>query len=494
MKKKNKIFISNATYNEIKYAKGKGEWFELSSPEIVKNYSTGEYIHKKSNVFSSLVLGIAGLIGDTVIIGYFQLSEKFQIYMLFKEEEFEGYKGFITLPDYNKKIISMPVISSAIADKIGTNFILNTVSNTYLSHELNKEVGKNKNLVNIIDNKLKFHEIYGYPYSLADHSSFLIKEVIENVKQVISDKITMNKKKLYKLISPFSFGLEIETSSGAIPDRYVWETGFIPLRDGSIGAHEYVSVPFFNEIGFKAMEDIGNVTIRNCNINKFCSFHVHLGNFSLTKKETIAFYKLCFRIQQELFDFVPPYKRDETYFAAKTQGNGQAKDHCKPLRGLHLTPNMSEDEKYNKIVNFVTPPGYNNGAQKWNKKSRYFWVNLLPFMTNGKTIEFRLHEPTLNYQKMILWLLICAAIIKYSKKNVNSILKEDTKIMLTDIFSVYEDTEYGKKISSFLIDYINYRTENFMNLFAIGGYADESFLSGDKEFKYEEKKFRELFI
>jgi hypothetical protein len=492
--KNNQIFISNSSYNVIQFSKGKGKWYKVDDPAIIFNITTGEYLHAKSNAASGLTLGIIDVKDGQPVNGYYIPNARFETKMFLKEGEIPESKGFISVEKYNSKVVCMPVLNTDVAMKIGTNVIFGQVYNDFISNTLLEENKSNSYLAKLLKKEISFINTHGYPYSLAEHSKQTINTLIESVRTSLSDKVSENQKKLYKLMSPLSFGVELETTGGFIPDRTIWETGFVPLKDGSIKGHEYVSIPYMNEIGIKALSEMANVALRNCSIDKFCSLHVHIGNFKFTKREISAFYTLCYRVQQEVFDFVPPYKRDETYFASKQQGNGKAKDHCKPLRGLNLSSTLSEDEKYEKIANFVIPPGHNDEANKWNKKSRYFWVNMLPFMTNGHTIEFRLHEPSLNYQKIVLWLMICAAMIKYAKQNTNNILKAESKIMFTDIFDTYKGTEYGDKVAGFLAEYVNFRTNNFMQLFSKGNYADDSFLKNDKKFKYEEKAFRQLFI
>ena len=495
MTKENHIFISNATYKTINYAKGKGEWVSITDPNIIYNSTTEKYQH--INTAHRLQKGIIKIneVGQPVI-GYFEENnKKYTISIFIGEDELTGIKGFITLETYPHKVVKIKVQNSKIAEKLGSPYYYGKEQNNFVSYKIldNVEEDYLHFLLQENNTSTNFLNKYGYCYSLNDHSSSTISSIINSVTEAVVPKLTNKHKQIYNLISPLSFGVELETSSGIIPERSVWETGFIPLKDGSISGYEFTSIPFVNEVGIKALQDLSNTAIRNCEINKFCSMHLHIGNFNFSKAETVAFYMLSYHLQQEMFDFVPPYKRDETYFASKN--DGVAKDHCKPLRGLGLYSGIEQsiDEQFQQVMNFVVPPNHNDGANKWNKKSRYFWVNMLPFMTDGQTIEFRLHEPTLNYEKILLWLLICSAMVKYTKKHTNFILSKN-KISLSDIFNVYKETDYGTEVANLLSGYVRHRTNLFMEIFSRGGYADASFLNKDTQFTYEEEKFRKLFI
>lgn len=47
------------------------------------------------------------------------------------------------------------------------------------------------------------------------------------------------------------------------------------------------------------------------------------------------------------------------------------------------------------------------------------------FKNHGKTIEFRIHTPTRNADKIYAWLLITSAILKYAEENIPEVLDRD---------------------------------------------------------------------
>ena len=71
--------------------------------------------------------------------------------------------------------------------------------------------------------------------------------------------------------------------------------------------------------------------------------------------------------------------------------------------------------------------------RKWQIHQRYFWANFinLCFYDVNKTMEFRLLRPTYNFHKILVWLYIFNAILKYAENN-NVSIKDS--IQLQDIF------------------------------------------------------------
>jgi hypothetical protein len=82
-------------------------------------------------------------------------------------------------------------------------------------------------------------------------------------------------------------------------------------------------------------------------------------------------------------------------------------------------------------------------------------------------VEFRLHEPTFNSEKVINWLFICAAFLKYAQKHTNDILNnvfprslEDNNVFprsLEDMLS----SIYSSELAAELIKYYKARREFF---------------------------------
>lgn len=328
-------------------------------------------------------------------------------------------------------------------------------------------------------------EQYGFPYSISEATPELISMYKKHTSNVV---ISDNDKKVAELINPFTYGVEIETSNGIVPFYTLLNTKFLFLRDGSLdGGYEFTSMPLKGESGLaniKAFTEKANEY--NCNINQNCSLHIHLGGVDLDKENIVSLYKTVYQCQQELFDFVPSYKRSSKYFAKKNE----FKDHCKPLKSLGLYYETDVETMYSSIYDFVTSKDNQEmmDSQKWNQFPRYHHLNLLNWFKNKSTIEFRLHEPTLNYQRIVSWLLIISAITKFSKKYSKEIIENKIKISLRDIMNDIYPAEYANYLNA----YIKSRTLQFNDSYIVGQDEDYHFLSYDRNV-FEKETFISLF-
>jgi len=278
-------------------------------------------------------------------------------------------------------------------------------------------------------------------------------------------------KRAGKLI-PYTYGFEIETINGTLPQHICNRHGLDICKDGStkrngIYPPEYVTCPMSGGKGLKNIElilkEISNVS----QIDKSCSLHLHLGGFEKTRLFLISLYRLSYKIQDELFTMFPLYRENEMLYAKKE------KNYCKKLP-LLLSSYRSGD--FNEYVNleyenmysflsgcseFTSKNNFKNkrhvwGNHKWNFKPRYHWINFVNLtIGNIPTIEFRLHTPTLNKDKAINWLLICNAILLFANNNIFNCIS-NKKITVKDVLDVYKNiynTNYSEIISENLYSY-----------------------------------------
>jgi len=109
------------------------------------------------------------------------------------------------------------------------------------------------------------------------------------------------------------------------------------------------------------------------------------------------------------------------------------------------------------------------------------------FFSDRKTIEFRMHHATLNHHKMIPWLFICNAIVRYAENNAQSILKSGDPIALTEIADFYGNlhkTKDAKFLSSYLKAYIASRKAYFEKDRQNGDYQSLTELAQDNKFTF----------
>ena len=333
--------------------------------------------------------------------------------------------------------------------------------------------------------------------------------------------ITSNDSYLSSFVREFTIGAEFETASGFVPERYCYKYGIMPLRDGSIGGYEYTTIPLFGEKGIATLRGICNVLTKRTTLNANCSFHLHLGGYEKTPESIVALYKLILMIQDDLVDMFPQYKSNGPAYL------GTEKNYCKKLPQLELLDSLifvDKDDTYdtrvingglNEIFKFLTAPergdhsidwdratpmgkGYNLNAHthpldpgnqaKWNIKARYYIISLIPFIFSSKqTVEFRLHTASNNKTKVMNWLFICAAILKFAKKHQKEILSH-TKFNLENVLNVYGEKmgQDGMAMSDYLIKYFKDRKSYFIQC-AKNGDPFGGDLENDATYKFESK-------
>ena len=410
---------------------------------------------------------------------------------------------------------------------------------------LNEEVAKkNSNFLSLIDGfyynleenftkeqKLKseeYHTLYSkrynygkIPYEGFDSGTYSISEsvAVENLnKEYETSDISINKNvgELFKFFNGLSFGYEEETMGGRLPENMLYKYGIVPLRDGSIGGHEYTSIPYRDEKGLQSFVNAFKEGYNKfCYVDQNCSLHYHIGNIfeNLSEREfklqLIAIYMLYYYIQSELWEIIPPYKRSNDYFKDKKD----FKDHCKPLKSLSLVYNKiyrdgginnEELDKYFNILfrfvndgipmntnnNLVTRRHYKYGQPKWHIDSRYYSINMFnALFSNSRTIEFRAMSPTTNINKALPWLLICVGIIRFAQKYTKEIIMHRTKFYLGDIVEEFRtnfgkgdiNESFGNDVANMLHEFISLRREYCMEMYLKKQlYGDE--FKADSEF------------
>ena len=248
---------------------------------------------------------------------------------------------------------------------------------------------------------------------------------------------------------PYTFGLEFETAGGYLPQHRLYELGLIPLRDGSITGIEFATVVLKGNTGLNLLkQQIENLS-KHTIFDKDCSLHVHLGNFTLNGNALLAVNNLF--VNSNIQRYLP-----ELTFYTNMYKTNTDKNYCERNNRF-----ASFEEMYFYLVgrnffgDFKQPhPKDLTGTRKWCIKSRYKAVNFINAVCyNGpKTIEYRFLRPSYNLSKIIGWLFIFAAFIKYAEQNskhVNILYKKQFAID-TILKSVY-----SPDLSNILCDFLD---------------------------------------
>jgi len=271
----------------------------------------------------------------------------------------------------------------------------------------------------------------------------------------------------------YSFGFEIETSSGYLPtylDRFLDYTavhdGSLRDEDGNTPGGEYVTGVLRGDKGLYQLKLLNNELSKRCMLNKLCGVHTHIGDVNFSKENVVLMYYIYSLLEKEVFAMLPLSRRNNEY--------------CRPLTKLKIDLSLIQknrnyyiDKYYNDIILLLAqvdtyntsiskkkdhPKGHKCGYD--HSAHRYCWVNFIPavFDTRGngvQTIEFRLHSATTSYIKCKYWLLICIGLVDIVENHKNEIYDNST-INLHQVIK----TVYPKNFLK-LLDYVQKRTNKF---------------------------------
>lgn len=347
-----------------------------------------------------------------------------------------------------------------------------------------------------------------YPYNSSDS----IKEFDKIYKKkYIKESFNKGISNYPQVLGKYTYGFEFETSKGFIPSRIYNKLGLMPLRDGSIEGIEYATIPLESKKGLQTIIDTCEELEKRTIFNKDCSLHIHIGGMPRKESYFISLAKVLCHVQDEMYDMFPFYTRGG--FGLKK------KDYTAPLPSTDLLSkidneiDLKDKEKINKnfqhvfeflsmghnfndydcdLKKVISHPSDPNGTSKWYVKSRYRWVNMIPLLFgNKKTIEFRIHTPTYDHNKVIYFSIICAAIVDFAERSKKEILNGSfNSYRLHEILYAYL-SQFGEKynqVYDYILRYIIERKKYTKNCI-----LQKDFFGNEDNFKckfniYESKK------
>lgn len=209
----------------------------------------------------------------------------------------------------------------------------------------------------------------------------------------------------------FTFGVEMEcfVNSGAIRTAaertgmtYEYEgynhrdghSYFKFTTDGSLGGLpdpiECVSPVLAGNDGKRMLKNAcKTLNMADAKVNSTCGLHVHIGAAKLTNKQYCNVFINYMYLEAVIDTFMAQSRRANNAFYAATL----------------------QDHKYC-LEQAVTIGNVQNGMNN----CRYHKVNPMSYKRH-KTIEFRQHSGTTNYEKIINWVNFCGKLVIWSKKN-----------------------------------------------------------------------------
>lgn len=267
------------------------------------------------------------------------------------------------------------------------------------------------------------------------------------VEHFFTGKQKVNNSIQFKYIDelPYTFGLEFETAGGFIPQHKLYELGLIPLRDGSITGIEFSTVVMQGNVGLNLLKQQLEILNEHTIFDKDCSLHIHLGNFKLDGEILLQINNLF--VKSCIHQYLPRYSFETHRYKTNTD-----KNYCEynttynSFQSMYF--NLTERKFYG---DFYQPhPKDLSGLRKWNIRARYKAVNFINALCyNGpKTVEYRMLRPTYNFEKILGWLFIYGAYIKYAEKYPTVYKKYPT------LPAIIREV-YSQELSNILIEFLN---------------------------------------
>ena len=209
----------------------------------------------------------------------------------------------------------------------------------------------------------------------------------------------------------FTFGVEIECLVAARVMRECAERNGMPFQyegynhtdnnryykfvsDSSIRGNnpiECVSPVLTGKAGMKSLETCCKaLNEANAQVNISTGLHVHIGAQNLSDEAYINVFKNYQKLERVI----------DTFMARSRRANNSR--WCRTLQGYDFTWCTTKSD----IL------GVMNGC-------RYFKVNACSY-SRHKTIEFRQHQGSTDFEKISNWVNFCAKLVAWSKRNVLS--------------------------------------------------------------------------
>lgn len=500
-----------------------GQWYRTTTGKIVYDWFIKEWI------FASEFNGSVGLVEDGSIGSYSNADKEVIVFV--KKDSFVKKTVFDPM---SKNIESVGIVEKRWNKLYAMN------ENVAMQHGFVESIldGCFYKMEDCDANDLQKMQTPNIPtgertnvYSLDDDKDF--RSYLEDCYDKNNINVPKGLALFAKKYLPFTYGVEIEVQNGFVPRRIRDSLGFRTCRDGSLGdGQEYVSIPMQGGKGLEAIKTMCRELSKRCVISNKCSVHIHFGDVRRDKLYVVSLWKLFTMIQEELKRYFPfsrtnSIREDGKIYAAllnpldlKTADLMKCKDEAtfkqrvnEEFQKIYTFLNHGHplgevyDERFVKdtreqIINgkiekqycyrvkkftYTTRlPRHAVQGRKWDRHERYLALNILNlFFSHSRTVEFRVHEATTNFDKIFNYLAINTAILKYAE-NFEKVLN-GTKISIKDILNDH----FPADIVANLLEYLQYRKSTFCasndNFKTNWKTIEEAWYQGDKSYKTTKK-------
>lgn len=209
-------------------------------------------------------------------------------------------------------------------------------------------------------------------------------------------------------------GVECEIEGYNHDTRTHWKI----VSDASVdGGFEVVSPVLKGRSGLDELEKVCNALVSaGARIRKCCGLHVHLGtdDFKTDIRVWKNLYKNYAALERTIDSFMPPSRRHNQY--------------CRSMRVCGWNAKIESAANLRMLENAVT-----GGSRYFKLNSQSYWRH--------KTVEFRQHSGSVEFEKVRNWILFCARFVEFSRRNtVETGRKTELKKFLdTDLVNYYNN-------------------------------------------------------
>jgi len=357
-----------------------------------------------------------------------------------------------------------------------------------------------------VDKRYKRSLPYNLNSSIMKDASYRFRKGETSIPSKASLKNNYEKV-IQDLCKDLTYGIEMETISGFIPEDICKDIGLVALRDGSVEGLEYASIPYKDDEIVDAAINISKALTENCSFDDSCSFHLHIGGIPRTESFIVAFTRMLPLFEKMSYAIMPKYKKENKGY--------KNKNYTKPFPFLAYNmaalSSSSINEQFNiikeilinvgigstrneKIENIKAHPSDPDGNRKWQVTSRYLNVNMIPIIFGNKqTIEFRMHDATYNPNNMLNWIVLCSAFVSFVKQYEDDILNKkgitSSVLHMFDRMIFNEDySESGEVIMSKFLDLLIFKNKVIINK------TNNSSTYSDLVYRFKNTLFRNYFI
>jgi hypothetical protein len=265
----------------------------------------------------------------------------------------------------------------------------------------------------------------------------------------------------------YTYGVEIETSHGMLPNKLAEKYGTSIVGDRSIGSGEYVTAPLQGDIGLEILEGLCGALSQHTYVDNRCGIHVHTKGESEFDGRHFATnaIKLGYQVEPELYASCPPSRAPQLKHCHSIM---RYKDINESNWKQYLSAYVfGKEENWNKPFSFAP---YSYGSPGQNKEhritdnwtgGRYKWMNLLHVLSASSigTFELRMFPGSTNFHKIYMYVLTTLAFTWFVENRAGLIHKGNVKLkdVLTEPFLAHNHPE----IAQLLLDFYQERTARF---------------------------------